>query len=217
MNELELDPAWPLLVRIEGQKLTAALMNSKAYQKSLETKHPWILHPETKRVLPWPGEPAIITLNRSQGFYELGLPEDADTLPYGRSKPKDINCNGAGPDNLDSKHPGAPIPERSREISLIAHGGRKDSSLNWLAELIAERRKSMPEGSYTSHLFSKGPEKIRKKVGEEAIEVLLARDPAQLASEISDLIYHLCVLLEASDLSWRQVEKELESRHKGTT
>jgi len=213
MNELERDPAWPLLVRIEGRKQTAALMNSKAYQKSLETNHPWILHPETKRVLPWPGEPAIITLNRSHGFYELNLPADADTRPYGKSKPKDIECSGAESDNPDS-NPDAPIPERGRESPMIAHGGRQSSSLSWLAEIIAERRKSMPEGSYTSHLFSKGPEKIRKKVGEEAIEVLLAREPTHLASEISDLIYHLCILLEASGLSWRQVEEELENRHK---
>jgi len=213
MNLTERDPSWPLLVRIEGQKQTAALMNSKAYQKSLETNYPWIVHPETKRVLPWPGEPGIITLSRSHGFYELGLPEGADICPYGESRPGDINFNGAVPDNPDSDLP-APLLERSQESSLIAHGAKKSSSLNWLAELIAERRKKLPEGSYTTHLFSRGPEKIRKKVGEEAVEVLLARTPVQLAGEISDLIYHLCVLLEVSGLGWQQVEEELERRHK---
>ncbi|VDA99678.1 Phosphoribosyl-AMP cyclohydrolase / Phosphoribosyl-ATP pyrophosphatase [Olavius algarvensis spirochete endosymbiont] len=215
MNILEQDPAWPLLVRIEGQKQAAALMNSKAYQKSIETNYPWILHPETKRILPWPGEPGIITLRRSCGFYELSLPEDADIRPYGNSKPQDISFNGVesgNPVSLASDIKKTPNPERKG--SLITRGVRQSNSLSWLTELIAERRRNMPEGSYTTHLFSKGPEKIRKKIGEEVVEVLLARDSAQMVSEISDLVYHLCVLLEASGLSWHQVEKELERRHK---
>ena len=213
MNVLEHDPAWPLLVRIGGGKQAAALMNSKAYQKSLETNYPWILHPETRRVLPWPGEPKIITLSRSHGFYELSLPENADIRPYGNGKPKDIIGVESGNldfDSADTKN--APSLERSREDSLINSGTKH--SLSWLTELIADRRRSMPEGSYTTYLFSRGPEKIRKKIGEEAVEVLLARDSAQLAREISDLVYHLCVLLEAFGLSWQQVEEELERRHK---
>ena len=217
MNILERDPAWPLLVQIEGQNQAAALMNNKAYQKSLETKHPWILHPETKRVLPWPGEPKIITLSRSHGFYELSLPEDADIRPYGNSKPKNINFSEPEPGNLDfdtASAKGTSNLERNREGPPITRADKQNSSLSWLTELIAERRRSMPEGSYTTHLFSQGPEKIRKKIGEEAVEVLLARDSAQLASEISDLVYHLCVLLEASGLGWQQIEKELEGRHR---
>jgi len=213
MSLAEHDPAWPLLVRIEGQKHAAALMNSKAYRKSLEANSPWIVHPETKRVLPWPGEPRIVMLSRSHGFYELSLPKDADIHPYGEGKkPGDINHDGAGAANprLGS---GASISGRNQEGPVIAHDAKQKSSLNWLTALIAERRRNMPEGSYTTHLFSGGPEKIRKKVGEESVEVLLARTPAQLVSEASDLVYHLCVLLEVFDLDWQQVEEELKRRH----
>jgi len=214
MKLVEQDPIWPLLVRIEGRSHRAALMNTKAYRKSIESNSPWIVHPETKRVLPWPGEPRILMLSRSYGFYELSLPGDADIYPYGEDKkPGSISFNGAG---SASPHLGsdAAFPERNREGAVIAHNARQNSSLNWLTELIAERRRIMPEGSYTTHLFSGGSEKIRKKVGEEAIEVLLARPPARLVSEISDLVYHLCVLLEISDLGWQQVEEELKRRHK---
>ncbi|MGC9311170.1 MAG: phosphoribosyl-ATP diphosphatase, partial [Sediminispirochaetaceae bacterium] len=72
---------------------------------------------------------------------------------------------------------------------------------------------TMPEGSYTSHLFSSGPEKIRKKTGEEAIELLLADTPEQMLYEAADLVYHLMVLLVSENLSFDQVCAELQHRH----
>jgi len=209
LNLVEHDPPWPLLVDIEGQSQTAALMNSKAYQKSIEANYPWIFHPETKRVLPWPGEPKIMALKRSYGFYELSLPKDADNRPYGERKPGNSNLDEVGSGSMGL---GEQILEQSQDE--FPPGANQNSSLSWLSESIAERRKRMPDGSYTAHLFSKGTEKIRKKIGEEAIEVLLARDPAQLVGEISDLIYHLFVFLEDSGLSWQQVAEELERRHR---
>ena len=71
----------------------------------------------------------------------------------------------------------------------------------------------MPEGSYTTHLFEKGLDKIRKKVGEEAVELLLARDEKDVIYESADLLYHVLVLLEASDLKWAEVAGELKRRH----
>jgi phosphoribosyl-ATP pyrophosphohydrolase len=71
----------------------------------------------------------------------------------------------------------------------------------------------MPEGSYTTHLFEKGEEKIRKKTGEEAVELLLAATDREIISESADLIYHLMVLLTERDLSIGQVIAELQGRH----
>jgi len=71
----------------------------------------------------------------------------------------------------------------------------------------------MPEGSYTTHLFTKGPDKIRKKTGEEAVELILARTEDELLSEAADLIYHLMVLLETENLSIADVISVLHSRH----
>jgi phosphoribosyl-ATP pyrophosphohydrolase len=85
--------------------------------------------------------------------------------------------------------------------------------LSQLQAVIRDRHRDMPEGSYTTHLFSKGADKIRKKTGEEAVEVILARSGAELTSEAADLIYHLMVLLESQDLGIQDVVAVLRERH----
>lgn len=86
-----------------------------------------------------------------------------------------------------------------------------------LSALIESRRTNAPPGSYTAALFASGEDEIAKKVGEEAIEVIVAakgqgRD--RLISEAADLVYHLLVLLAQEEVSWAEVEAELERRHK---
>ena len=85
-----------------------------------------------------------------------------------------------------------------------------------LSGVIKERHNTMPHGSYTTSLFNDGIEKICKKVGEEASETIIEAvkgSKERLVYEISDLIYHLLVLMEYSQVSIEQVEKELYSRH----
>jgi phosphoribosyl-ATP pyrophosphohydrolase len=84
--------------------------------------------------------------------------------------------------------------------------------LSSLLAVIRGRREQMPEGSYTSYLFGEGLEKIKKKTGEEAIELILAEKPEDIVHEASDLLYHLLVLLEATGLSWDDVSTELANR-----
>ena len=78
----------------------------------------------------------------------------------------------------------------------------------------------MPEGSYTTYLFSKGIDKILKKIGEESAETIIAaknRSKAELASESADLLYHLLVLFINEGLEVDEVLAELEKRaHKHT-
>ena len=81
-----------------------------------------------------------------------------------------------------------------------------------LSKVISDRRKKMPEGSYTSHLFREGGLKIRKKLGEEAVELVLARNHGEVVYEAADLIYHLLVLLEEEGIGIDEVLDELESR-----
>jgi len=86
-----------------------------------------------------------------------------------------------------------------------------------LERVIAEREREMPEGAYTTYLFEKGVDKILKKVGEEAGEVIIAaknRSAEELRWEASDLIFHLLVLLQEQKLPLDEVLKELEGRHK---
>lgn len=82
-------------------------------------------------------------------------------------------------------------------------------------EVIMDRREHPKEGSYTNYLFDKGIDKMCKKVGEEAAEVIIAAKNAsgsELKYEISDLLYHLMVLMVEQGVTWEQVFTELEGR-----
>ena len=84
-----------------------------------------------------------------------------------------------------------------------------------VAEVIARRQTEMPAGSYTTYLFTEGIDKIGKKIGEEAAEVIIAAkngDPVPLANEAADLIYHLLVMLQACDVSLDDVWSVLGER-----
>ena len=93
---------------------------------------------------------------------------------------------------------------------------RHEFSLEGLYELLEDRKKEMPEGSYTSYLFEKGLDKILKKVGEECTEVIIAgkaKDKKETIYEIADLAYHVLVLMVQNGISVEEVKKELASRH----
>ncbi len=84
-----------------------------------------------------------------------------------------------------------------------------------LMELIKGRKNEKIEGSYTSYLFEKGLDKILKKIGEESSEVIIAakNDKKETIYEISDLIYHMLVLMAEMDIEIKDIIKELASRH----
>ena len=82
--------------------------------------------------------------------------------------------------------------------------------------LIEGRKITRQEGSYTTYLFNKGLDKILKKVGEESTEVIIAakaQDKAETIYEISDLAYHVLVLMVEAGISLEDIRKELASRH----
>jgi len=88
-----------------------------------------------------------------------------------------------------------------------------------LFKLIQERKDQRPEGSYTSYLFNSGLDKILKKVGEESAETIIAAKNAdegegrkQLSAEISDLLYHLLVLMVEREVSLHDISAELSAR-----
>lgn len=84
---------------------------------------------------------------------------------------------------------------------------------------IVNRAQTPEEGSYTNYLLEKGIDKITKKFGEEAFEVVIGaknQDKAEVANEAADLLYHLGVLLYASDVSVADVETVLSARHQKT-
>jgi phosphoribosyl-AMP cyclohydrolase / phosphoribosyl-ATP pyrophosphohydrolase len=83
-----------------------------------------------------------------------------------------------------------------------------------LAATIARRHREMPEGSYTAKLLAGGTERVAQKVGEEAVEVVVAAlGDQRLAEEAADLIYHLLVLLEERNVGIGEVARVLRDRH----
>ncbi len=85
-----------------------------------------------------------------------------------------------------------------------------------LHDLLIERSRTRPAGSYTTYLLEKGVDKIGKKIGEEAAEVIIAAknaDPVELRNEASDLIYHLYVLLVNQGVSPDAIWQTLAERH----
>ncbi len=205
MVDAENTPLLPMvLLDVEGRPLRGALSSEKAYKKSLESGTLWGVNPETGRVLPLEG------VRRLAGIERDGMSVTARVV---------LAEAGAG---------GAPGPA-PRAADRDAEAGRKAGAgpgreppvaagvsgvLEALEEVIASRREEMKEGSYTTYLFEKGLEKIRKKTGEEAIELLLATDPKEVTSEAADLVYHLLVLLKALEIPLSAVLGELETRLK---
>jgi phosphoribosyl-ATP pyrophosphohydrolase len=90
-------------------------------------------------------------------------------------------------------------------------------SIQWLFDVIEERKKNPSEKSYTTSLFNEGLPKIAQKVGEEGTEVVVAalvQEDQRLIEEIADLTYHTLVLLAARGLTLAHILAELEKRHK---
>jgi phosphoribosyl-ATP pyrophosphohydrolase len=89
--------------------------------------------------------------------------------------------------------------------------------LNDLFEIIEARKRERPQGSYTAELLSGGEDEILKKVGEEAMEVILAakgQGKQRLVEETADLFYHVLVMLAHKNLTLTDIEDELRRRHK---
>ena len=140
-----------------------------------------------------------------QSVREIRLDCDADAVLY-RVEQTGPACHtgtatcfarAVGPDGL-------PLAEEDPGGHLLTR----------LATVVADRARQRPEGSYTVRLLDKGIPGISQKVGEEAVEVVVAantEDDERLASEAADLLYHLLVLLQARgvplDAVWRQLEQ----------
>lgn len=99
---------------------------------------------------------------------------------------------------------------------LYKDNDRTDFSIDALYDLIKGRKTNMQEGSYTTYLFTKGLDKIMKKVGEECTEVIIGaakNSKEETIYEISDLAYHILVLMVEMGISVDDIRKELDSRH----
>ena len=104
----------------------------------------------------------------------------------------------------------SPSPGDTRGESIV------EDMLDRLEAIIRDRRRNPTPGSYTSQLFEAGRDKIAQKVGEEAVEVLIAalsQSKAEQLDELADLYYHTLVLMVELDLSLTDVKRRLRERH----
>jgi phosphoribosyl-ATP pyrophosphohydrolase len=195
----------PLIIAdTKGNILDATVMNHKAYNKSTEHGRLWHVHADTGRVLPYRVNLAFKKLTDTADLYRVVV--DADEWTEAVSTSGAGQARTIGPDSKSSHG-----TDGQADISGAGANGW-GLVLSQLVDVIHDRKETLPEGSYTSYLFGAGESKIRKKTGEEAIELILATTAEETASEAADLIYHLLVLLEELHISFDQVVQELESR-----
>lgn len=214
----------PVLIRnSRGELMGTGISNEKGFRKSIERQEAWLLDGKTGRLLPAPRIRGFQEIRHRDGCYEIISREiSADT----ESAPADAaqGAPGEGAEPADMTDAGDVQGSRENQPATGSAAGAvkapEDSFsvedglfLRRLEETIRRRREEMPPGSYTTHLFEKGEEKIRKKTGEEAVELLLARDNQELASEAADLIYHMMVLFVQRGMKFGDAVEVLRSRH----
>lgn len=114
-------------------------------------------------------------------------------------------------------HPAGPVCHTGADTCFSEVNSAGVGFLRKLQDLIAERKREMPEGSYTTRLFKAGVNKIAQKVGEEAVELVIEAkddDAGLFLNESADLLYHLLVLLTEKGFDIDDVVRVLEERHK---
>ncbi|WP_134704489.1 bifunctional phosphoribosyl-AMP cyclohydrolase/phosphoribosyl-ATP diphosphatase HisIE [Ammoniphilus sp. YIM 78166] len=179
--------------------LMMAYMNKESLQRTIDSGETWFWSRSREEYWHKGG-----TSGNTQKVVSISLDCDGDTLLV-RVQPAGPACHRNTYTCFDAIH-GEHEPLEDR-FGILAS----------LEQLIAERDAERPEGAYTTYLFEKGVDKILKKVGEEASEVIIAaknRNHDELRYEASDLLYHLLVLLREQRLPLDDVLKELAARHK---
>lgn len=189
----------PVVVQDAQSKevLTVAYMNEESLAKTIETKETWF-YSRSRQELWHKGA----TSGNTQKVVSIKADCDQDALV--------LEVLPAGP----ACHNGT----TSCFTETVFEDERPGSVdiLPALAKIIAKREEEMPEGAYTTYLFDKGIDKICKKVGEEATEVVIGaknRNAEEVKWEAADLIYHLLVLLQEQKVDVYEVLRVLQERH----
>lgn len=174
-----------------NQVLMLGFMNKEAFEKTIETKRVTFFS-RTRNTLWTKGETSGNFLNL------IDMKEDCDNdslLLF--AKPDGPTC-----------HKGT--------YSCFGIDKKNTPFIDRLSKLIKERKENLPANSYTTKLFKEGADRIIQKVGEEAIETVIAaknRDKEEIINETSDLIYHLLVMLAEQEIGFDEIVNKLISRH----
>jgi len=177
--------------------LTVAYMNEESLQKTIETGETWF-YSRSRQELWHKGE----TSGNTQKVISIKADCDQDALVV-EVLPAGPAChNGTTSCFTNSIVENDPVGS----VDIIPE----------LVNIIRQREIDMPEGAYTTYLFEKGIDKICKKVGEEATEVVIGaknRDAQEVKWEAADLLYHLLVLLQEQKINVYDVLEVLKTRH----
>ena len=182
-----------------------AYMNEEALKITLDTKE-MTYYSRSRKQLWKKGE----TSGYFQYMKGLSIDCDGDALLFQVEQVGGISCH--------TGHATCFYRDLEEDIDVLVNRTKiqkSDIELFNLEETIKDRIKNPVEGSYTNYLIEKGENKILKKVGEEASEVIIACKDGQkeaIVGEIADLIYHLSVEMGIKDISWADVFEELKKR-----
>jgi phosphoribosyl-ATP pyrophosphohydrolase/phosphoribosyl-AMP cyclohydrolase len=182
--------------------LTQAFANREALEKTFATQSTW-LYSRSRGELWNKGA----TSGNTQRVVAVAIDCDNDALLY-RVIPDGPACHTGAPTCFFNV---VPVPG----AEAAPNGAHFAEAMLALSSTIADRHATMPEGSYTATLFSGGVERIGKKIGEEATEVVIAamkEDRAELIWEMSDLLYHSLVLLAERHVTLDEIGAELARR-----
>ena len=193
-----------------GQVLMLAYMSKQSLEKTLETGITWFYSRSRKKL--WnKGE----TSGNTQEVKEISFDCDLDALLI-KVKQHGNACHTGSMSCFFNK-----IDRGAGDIiekAFCMNSGQPSADIiNELYNVISDRIETESENSYTVSLHKKGLDEILKKMGEEAIEVILAskhQSKKQVIYEVADLIYHLLVLLAEKKISIEDIYSELESRRK---
>lgn len=189
---------------VTKEVLTLAYMNKESLDKSIETRETWF-YSRSRQELWHKGA----TSGNTQKIVDMKFDCDQDAVVV-LVEPAGPAChNGTTSCFTESVFTGEEAASGTESLADY-------QILFELEQLIRNREKERPEGAYTTYLFEKGVDKILKKVGEEASEVIIAaknRDAEELKWEAADLLYHLYVLLVEQGLPARDVLSVLNKRH----
>ncbi|KAF0249804.1 MAG: phosphoribosyl-ATP pyrophosphohydrolase / phosphoribosyl-AMP cyclohydrolase [bacterium] len=190
--------------------LTLAYMNVESLTRTLQTGQTWFWSRSRKEL--WhKGE----TSGNFQHVVDIRIDCDGDALVV-FVDPEGPACHLGENTCFHRQLQQTEYQLLQKSVSLVNQSSLElGILLDELYRLIEDRKQKRPEGSYTTYLFNAGLDKILKKVGEESAETIIAaKNPStqQMASEISDLLYHLLVLMSERDVRLEDIFNELKQR-----
>ncbi|MDF1616341.1 bifunctional phosphoribosyl-AMP cyclohydrolase/phosphoribosyl-ATP diphosphatase HisIE [Petrocella sp. FN5] len=199
------DGLLPVIVQdyMTSQVLMMAYMNEEAYTKTIETGKA-TFYSRSRKSLWIKGE----TSGHYQRVKEIALDCDQDTLLL--KVHQEGNACHTGAYSCFYRY----FDENEGDYLEVDTFKQKDV-LSGVFDVVMDRKVNPKEGSYTNYLFEKGIDKILKKVGEETAEIIIGaknEGKEEMVYEISDLLYHLTVLMVEKGANWEDIYKELDKR-----